>query len=384
MSVARPAWLDPEPWLGHCRAARREQVLAALASRRPGEAEFAALISPAAEGLLEALAVRAREQTRRHFGRTLSLYAPLYLSNFCEGGCAYCGFAGDRDAPRLRLEPAEAAAEVAALKAQGFEDVLLLTGERTPRADYDYLLGCVQAAARSVHTVGVEAFSMTSQEYGNLAGAGCSHVTLYQETYDPAVYEEVHRWGPKRDYLARLEAPERALAAGVRVFGLGALLGLAEPLADMISLYRHAERLRRRFWRSGIALSFPRICGQRGDFRPPFPVSARRLAQFVWAFRTVFPDVPLTLSTRESAAFRDGMAGVGISRMSAGSRTTVGGYRAGAAACAEEGQFAVSDTRSVERVCAAFRAQGLEPVFKNWDAVFEARTAPDGDSRRPS
>ena len=208
---------------------------------------------------------------------------------------------------------------------------------------------------------------MTESEYASLAQAGCTGLTLYQETYDPALYERVHRWGPKRDYAARLDAPARALAGGLRRVGLGVLLGLGDPARDALCLYQHAQHLRKEFWRAGVAVSFPRIRPQSGGFEPEYPVSERRLAQIIFAFRICLPDVPLALSTRECAAFRDGMAGVGINKMSVASRTTVGGY---AGEAAEESQFEVSDNRSVEAFCAMLAEKELEPVFKNWDRAY--------------
>ncbi len=364
----RPDWLDPAPWVRLAARATPAAVEAALAASAPGLREFAALLSPAAAGRLEALALRARQLTRRHFGRTLALYVPLYLSNYCTGGCVYCGFAADRRQPRHKLGPRALAAELEALRAQGFDDVLLLTGERTPAVGFDYVRRCVAAAARRFHAVGIESFAMTTDEYRSLTEAGCTSVTLYQETYDAVAYETLHRWGPKRDYADRLAAPARALEGGIRYVGLGALLGLAEPLADAVALFQHAAHLRRAHWQGGVLLSFPRMRPQLGGYAPAHPVSDAQLAQLIWAFRICLPDVPLVLSTRECAALRDGLAGVGISRMSAASRTTVGGYAAGAAATA--GQFDVNDDRAVAPFCAMLRARGLEPVFKNWDAVF--------------
>jgi len=361
-------WLDPLPWAACCEQADADSVRFALNSPQPGLREFARLLSPAADAELEAMATRAQAITRRHFGRVISLYVPLYLSNYCSGGCVYCGFAADREQPRRRLEPDELEIECRALKERGFEDVLLLTGERCPQADVDYLRESVRAAARHFHNVTVETFAMTTDEYRSLAAAGCTGVTLYQETYDPALYSRLHRWGPKRDFRFRLEAPERALEAGMRTVGIGALLGLDEPRREAIALLQHAWHLRRRFWRAGVLISFPRLCGAQGHYQPPCPVGDRLLAQIIFAFRIVLPDVPLVLSTREAPAFRDGVAGVGISRMSAASRTTVGGYHDPTRA--EAGQFDVSDTRDAETFCGALRAKGLEPVFKNWEAVY--------------
>ena len=184
----------------------------------------------------------------------------------------------------------------------------------------------------------------------------------------------MHRWGPKRDYQYRLETPARALAGGLRTAGLGALLGLADPIRDALALFQHVQTLRKQYWRSGISVSFPRIRPQLGGFTPPFLVSDQFLVQVICAFRICMPDLPLTLSTREPAWFRDGIAGVGINKMSAASRTTVGGYHDGSAA--DDGQFKVSDNRSTEAFCAMLKSKGLEPVFKNWDAVYREAAVP--------
>jgi 2-iminoacetate synthase len=209
---------------------------------------------------------------------------------------------------------------------------------------------------------------MEQEEYHELAELGCTGVTLYQETYDPERYDSLHRWGPKKDYAARLDAPARALGGGMRSMGVGALLGLSDPGYDMIALYRHVVQLRREFWKSGLAVSFPRIRPQAGGYEPAFPVDERMLAQIICAFRICLPDVPLVLSTREGRRFRDGMAGVGISKMSVASRTTVGGY--GEHEAVDRGQFDVSDQRGVEEFCRMLHGKGLEPVFKNWDMAY--------------
>lgn len=370
MSKKPPSWLDPGPWLPTAQRATSRDVRQALAAEQPAEHELAVLLSPAAEEALEEMAQRAQALTRRHFGRTVSLYIPLYLSNYCSSGCVYCGFASDRPTPRRRLTPAEYIAEMTAIHKMGFEEILLLTGERTPEADWDYLRQAVAEAAQRFHLVTVEAFPMTETEYAGLVEAGAAGVTLYQETYDPAAYEQLHRWGPKRDYRDRLEAPERALRSGMRFAGLGALLGLADPLFDIIALYRHVRRLQRAYWQAGISVSFPRVRPQRGDFQPAHPVSDRQLAQIICALRLCLPDAPLVLSTRERAAFRDGMAGIGISKMSVASRTTVGGYGLPRMEAADAAQFEVNDHRAVGAFCAALRARGLEPVFKNWDRLY--------------
>lgn len=366
MNIQLPEWLDPAPWVGRVYAAA--DVEAALATESPGPGTLAALLSPAGEPCLERMAQAAQAMTRRQFGRTISLYAPLYLSNYCASGCVYCGFASTRDQPRHKLGLDEMRRELEAMRVLGLEEVLLLTGERTPEADFDYVEGAVQLAASMFHYVSVEVFPMTAAEYARLAAAGCTGVTLYQETYDPVAYDRLHAWGPKKDFLGRLEAPGRALEAGIRAAGLAFLIGLSEPITDAVALYQHVQHLRKRHWKCGISVSFPRLCGQEGGFEAPYPVSERFLARLIYAFRICLPDVPLVLSTRERPAFRDGLAGVGISKMSVASRTTVGGYWAEAGDSLA--QFDVNDGRDVGAFCAMLKEKGLQPVFKNWDAVY--------------
>lgn len=368
MAAVVPAHLDPAAWMPRVHSATVEDVRRAMESESPGEAEFAALISPGARPLLEELAARAQSLTRHHFGRTVTLYIPLYLSDFCSGGCVYCGFAADRRQARSKLGVAEVRRELEAIKAMGFEEVLLLTGERTAHADLPYLREAVQEAASRFSAVTIEAFPMKVEEYRVLVEAGAVGVTLYQETYDPVAYDAMHRWGPKKDYGHRLDAPNRILAGGMRTVGIGTLLGLSDPYADAISLFRHARYLQRTFWQAGVSISFPRVCPQEGGYQPPFLVSDPMLAQFIYAFRLCLPDTPLVLSTREAPRFRDGMAGVGINKMSIASRTTVGGYDTPVREAA--GQFSVNDDRDVATFCAMLRGKGLEPVFKNWDKVY--------------
>ncbi|NTU54012.1 MAG: 2-iminoacetate synthase ThiH [Chlorobiaceae bacterium] len=317
---------------------------------------------------LERLAAEAQAVTLRRFGRIISLYAPLYLSNFCSSGCVYCGFASDRTSPRRKLDASEIEKELLAMKALGISDVLLLTGERTNAVGFDYLCRAVEVAARHMPRVAVEAFPMSIAEYRGLAECGCTAITIYQETYDPENYGKLHRWGPKQDFLERLETPERALAGGIRSVGIGALLGLSEPVGEALALMRHARHLCHTWWKAGVSVSFPRIRPQEGEYRPQFTVSDRFLARMIFAFRIGMPDIDLVLSTRENPEFRDGMAGLGITRMSIASRTTVGGYVESDTASAR--QFEVSDNRSAKEFCLALRSKGLDPVFKNWDSAY--------------
>ena len=366
--VVLPDWLDPAPWLKNVHQATASRVHAAVDAEIPDIRDFAALISPAAGHCLESLAQKAQHLTCRHFGRTISLYIPLYLADFCSSGCVYCAFASDRSQPRRKLEPEDLKRELVALKAKGFDDILLLTGDRTGEAGFPFLKEAVGIAADTFHFVSVESFTMTEKEYHSLARAGCTSIILYQETYDPINYFPLHRWGPKFDYERRLHGPSTALEGGMRSVGLGVLLGLAEPVFDLLCLYRHASYIRKHYWKAGISVSFPRMQPQLGDYKPTYDITDAYLAQIIFAFRICFPDIPLVLSTRESPRFRDNMAGVGISKMSTSSRTTVGGYVQSDASAT--GQFEISDERDVGSFCDVLRGRNLEPVFKNWESIY--------------
>ena len=249
-----------------------------------GTATLAAMLDPFSSSSLEALASESKALTQRRFGRTMTIYAPLYLSNFCSSGCAYCGFASDRKTPRRRLEPDEIRRELSAMKKLGITDILLLTGERTHDADFDYLQRSVEIAAQVMQRVSVEAFPMSIREYRALADSGCTAITIYQETYNRERYEALHRWGPKKDFIDRLETPARALEGGIKTVGLGVLLGLSDPGEDALSLYRHVRYLGRTYWRAGLSVSFPRMRPQTGGYEPPFPVDDHSLARIIITF----------------------------------------------------------------------------------------------------
>lgn len=368
MKKTLPEWLDPDPWVSDAESTDAHAIRAAIVSENPTEHELALMLSPAAGEFLELMAQRAQSITQRHFGRTIALYTPLYLSNFCNGGCLYCGIAADRRAKRMVLDKAQLHRELQAIQAMHLEELVLLTGERMPEADVPYLRDCISIAAEYIHNVNIEVFPMAETEYRLLAEAGCTGVTLYQETYDPIAYERLHRWGDKRDFFGRLDAPERALHGGMRSIGIGALLGLADPRYDLLCVYRHARHLLKTYWQAGISISFPRIQPQLGGFKADHPVDEKMLAQFVFALRIALPEIPLVLSTREPRRVRDGMAGLGISKMSVASKTTVGGYSDGSEESTE--QFEISDDRNIPEFCAMLRARNLEPVFKNWDATY--------------
>lgn len=349
-------------------AAGQAGVLAALRAEQVDEEGLAALLSPAAVPFLGRLAARSRELTARRFGRITQLYAPLYLSNLCVNRCAYCGFSSGNSIPRRKLSLAEAEAEATILAQRGIRHLLLVTGEAPAALGVDYLEALALRLREHFAALSIEVQPLETADYQRLFAAGITAVAVYQESYDRATYDRVHLAGAKRDYDRRLAVPARAAAAGMREVGLGALLGLADWRCEGLALGLHLAWLRRRFWRTAFTVSFPRLRPAAGDFAPIMPVEERDLAQLIFALRLFDPDAGLLLSTREDARFRDGMLGLGPTRYSAGSCTAPGGYGE-----PDQGgeQFSVGDHRGISEVQAAIRARGLDPVSKDWDAVFQ-------------
>lgn len=364
--------------LGRAKAEQVKGLLGRINGREsPGLDGLAALVSPAAEGFLEDMARLARSVTARRFGRTVQLYAPLYISNHCTNACVYCGFNAGNRVARRTLTVEEVDKEARTLHDRRLHQLLLVTGE-CPEIVPPRRLAETAARLKGLFpSIAVEVYPMDEGNYRELVRAGCDGLAIYQETYDPELYRSVHPSGPKRDFAWRLGAPERGGRAGFRHIGIGSLLGLGDWRLEACRLYLHARFLMRHYWRSQVSISFPRLRPASGGFQPPHPVSDRDLVQMICALRLALPDAGLVLSTRESPELRDSMAGIGITRISAGSRTSPGGYldEQGEA----EQQFSVHDGRTVGEVAAAVRARGYDPVWKDWDAGFEGQ--PEGRSK---
>jgi 2-iminoacetate synthase len=322
------------------------------------------LLSPAADPLLEEIARRARSITLRRFGRTVRMYAPLYVSNVCEGGCSYCGFNAESGIERRTLSLEEVLREADALRHEGFRHVLVLSGEAPDAVPPSLLEEIVGRLLPQFASVSLEVYPVDEEAYGRFAARGADGVTIYQETYDRDAYGRLHRFGRKRDFDWRLETPERAARAGVRNVGIGALLGLSDFHRDAAAVGLHAAWLIRSFWKTSVAVSLPRISRGPDGFRVPRPVSDRELVRLLLAMRLFQNDVEIVLSTRESAALRDHLQPLGVTRMSAGSRTNPGGYAVDPHSAE---QFPVEDHRTPARVAQAIRARGYEPVWKDWD-----------------
>ncbi len=346
--------------------AAKEAVEEALQKERLTPHDFAALLSPAAEAYLEAMAQKAHRLTVQHFGRTILLYTPLYLSDYCSNRCLYCGFSSQQRIPRHHLQLAQVEAEGKAIAASGLRHILLLTGDAPKLASLDYLSDCLKALRPHFASLALEIYALDKEGYQRLAAAGADQMTMYQETYDPVRYAEVHPAGPKRDYHFRLAAPEAACQAGLRGVNLGALLGLsADWRRDAFFTALHAHYLLQRYPEVDISLSFPRLRPHGGSFRAAADVSDRNLVQFILASRLFLPRSGMTLSTRESADLRNHLLPLGITKMSAGVSTAVGGHTG----TGENGQFEIADRRSVAEMCRSLREHGYQPVMKDWQPL---------------
>lgn len=331
--------------------------------------DFAALLSPAAAPFLEEMAQASHRTTIERFGRTMQLYAPLYLSNACANVCTYCGFSAVNRIRRKVLTDAEILVEAGALRKLGFDHVLLVTGE-TGHVGREYLARALRLLRPHFSSLSMEVQPLDEDDYAALAAEGLSAVLVYQETYDPAAYARHHLSGPKADMAYRLETPDRLGRAGLKKVGLGALYGLSDWRTDAWFTGLHLRDLERRFWRTKYSISFPRLRPHAGGDIAVTPFDERNLVQAVCAFRLLSSEVELSLSTRESPAFRNRAFRLGFTSMSAGSRTNPGGY---AVEPESLEQFAIDDGRSPDEVSAYLRSQGYEAVWKDWDSTYDGQ-----------
>ncbi len=348
---------------------------------------FERLITPKSDQEFEVMAQTSRSLTLQNFGRTMRLFAPLYLSNECINNCRYCGFSRDNPILRVTLDVNEVVAEARHLARQGFRQILLVAGEHPKFVSHDYLVECVSALAPEFSSISIEVGPMETEDYVPIVEAGAEGLVVYQETYNRGVYAEMHTAGPKRDFNFRLDCAERGYAAGFRRLGIGALIGLSRWQEEAIALAAHLEHLFKHCWQGQITVSLPRLRPAAGGFRPLFSMTDRELAQLICALRITFPQLGIVLSTRESASLRDRLVLMGVTMMSAGSHTEPGGYTSqgrehlhrtvrGRIVAPEyqdgedqvaTGQFEISDERSPVEIAAVLRNRGLDPVWKDWD-----------------
>jgi len=346
----------------------RDVERALKASGRRSFEDFLALVSPAARGYLPLMAEESRRVTQRRFGKTIQLYAPMYLSNECQNICTYCGFSFHNKIARKTLTDEEILNEIAVIKSYGYDHILLVSGEAQKTVGSDYFENAVRIMRPHFSHISLEVQPLEEGEYRRLMDAGVQTVLVYQETYNRERYKSYHPKGKKSNFSYRLDTPERLGRAGIYKIGLGALLGLEEWRTDSAYVALHLEYLRKKYWRTKYSISFPRLRPAEGYLEPNVVMTDRDLVQLICAFRLFDENVELSLSTRESPKFRDNVVQLGVTSMSAGSKTEPGGYSKPHAALA---QFEISDERTPAEVAQMIASQGYEPVWKDWDPVLE-------------
>jgi 2-iminoacetate synthase len=368
-------------------------ILDALPARKsPLIERFGSLLEVKTPAQLEAMAREARQITRRNFGRTMRMFAPLYVSNECVNNCSYCGFSRDNASiMRVTLTIDQVVKEARHLVDQGFRNILLVAGEHPKFVSDGYLEECIRAIREFVPTIGIEVGPMEAPEYERMVKAGCEGLVVYQETYDRVIYADMHTAGPKKDFDWRIACPERGYEGGFRRMGIGALFGLSDWRLEALRLAAHLEHLYKHCWKSTFTVAFPRLRPAAGGFHPLTGFPDWALVQTICAFRLIFPEVGIVLSTREPAHLRDAIAPLGITSMSAGSHTEPGGYTGAGSddlhqtvkgrrvelvekdeKARAEGQFGIADERSPLEVAAMLSRQGLDAVWKDWDAAILA------------
>lgn len=339
-----------------------DDVRKALAKEHLEVTDYLTLLSPAAGNFLEEMAQKAHRITLRNFGRVIFLFTPLYLSDYCVNQCAYCSFNARHKFARTKLTLEQVEEEARAIAQTGMKDILILTGESRQHNPVSYIKDCVAVLKKYFCCISIEIYPLEEEEYRELVAAGVDGLTMFQEVYDPGVYARYHN-GPKKNYHYRLDAPERSCRAGMRTVGVGALLGLADWRKEAFFTGLHADYLQQKFWDVQVSISLPRLRPSIGGFQPDYPVDDRSFVQILLAHRLFLPRAGITISTRESPEFRDNILPLGVTKISAGSSVTVGGY---ARPDGRAPQFEISDPRSVAEIKQMLIQKGYQPVFEDW------------------
>jgi 2-iminoacetate synthase len=342
-------------------------VEAALAASKRSLEDFKALISPAAVPYLEQIAQMSHEITKKRFGNTVLLYAPMYLSNECNNICTYCGFSFNNKIKRKTLSAAEILQEINEIKKHGFQHILLVTGEANHTVHVDYFLKAIDIIKPHFANISIEVQPLEQEEYRELHDAGVYSVLVYQETYHKEAYKNYHLKGKKSNFYYRLETPDRIGQAGMHKIGLGVLLGLEDWRTDSFFCAMHLDYLQKKYWQTKYSISFPRIRPAEGVDITDFMVKDRELVQLICAYRLFNEDVEISVSTRETEKFRNHILKLGTTTISAGSKTNPGGYSVDPGTLE---QFEISDERSAAEMARVIANQGYEPVWKDWDKCF--------------
>jgi 2-iminoacetate synthase len=348
-------------------ATTTKQVEQALAKTKRNLDDFIVLISPAAQPYLEQMAQECHELTKKRFGKTIQMFAPLYLSNECQNICTYCGFSLDNKIKRKTLMDSEIRQEVEVLKNLGFDHVLLVTGEANHTVNINYFLNAIDVIKNDFSTISVEVQPLSQEEYERLHEAGVHSVLVYQETYHQEVYKKYHTKGKKSNFDYRLDTPDRIGKAGIHKIGLAALLGLEDWRTDSFFNALHLDYMQKTYWQTKYSVSFPRLRPAEGTVAPNFIMDDADLTQLICAYRLWNEDLEISLSTREKEKFRDNIIPIGITSMSAGSKTNPGGYAVDPQSLE---QFEISDERSPSEIAKVISNAGYEVVWKDWDRSF--------------
>lgn len=339
-------------------------VLQALNSTKRTLEDFKALLSPAAKPYLEQMAQQSRLLTKKRFGNTIQMYAPMYLSNECQNICTYCGFSLTNKIPRRTLTDKEILKEVAFLKAKGYDHILLVTGEANKTVGVEYIKNAIKLIKNQFANITIEVQPLDQEEYELLVQEGLYAVLVYQETYHRDEYKKHHPKGKKSNFDYRLETPDRLGKAGIHKIGLGALFGLEDWRADSFFTALHLRYLQKQYWKTKYSISFPRLRPHSGGLEPKVEMTDADLVQAICAFRLLDEDVELSMSTRESEVFRNNIVNLGVTSISAESKTNPGGY---AVEPQSLEQFEISDERPTEVIVDMLKSQGLEVVWKDWE-----------------
>ncbi|MTI49006.1 MAG: 2-iminoacetate synthase ThiH [Firmicutes bacterium] len=340
-----------------------EDILRIIRKRKLSDVDFLKLLSPQAGKHLEAMAQEGYKKTLQHFGKAILLYTPMYLANYCVNKCAYCSYNLENDITRKKLTEAEIEAEAKAIADTGLRHILILTGESRKHSPISYVVKAVNILKKYFDSITIEIYPLSEEEYGELIEAGVDGLTVYQEVYNPEIYDRVHIAGPKKNYRFRLEAPERACLQKIRSVNIGALLGLDDWRKEAFKTGIHARYLQDTYNDVDISVSLPRIRPHVGVFEEVHDVTDKDIVQIMLAIRLFLPNAGITISTRENQAFRDNIIQLGVTKMSAGVSTEVGGHTSNED---DTSQFEISDKRTVEEVREAILSKGYHPIYKDW------------------
>lgn len=340
-----------------------DEILRIIKKEKKSEQDFLTLLSPQAENFMEEMAVEARKKSLQHFGKAVLLYTPMYLANYCVNKCAYCSFNLENNITRRKLTMNEIDLEAQVIAATGLKHIVVLTGESQKHTPISYIIDAVKILKKYFDSISIEIYPLTESQYSEVIKAGVDGLTIYQEVYDFKIYEQVHLSGPKKNYLFRLNAAERACREKIRSVNIGVLLGLNDWRIESFMTGLHAKYLQDKYPDVDIAVSLPRIRPHVGVFEDVKQVSDRNLVQIMLALRLFKPNIGINISTREKEELRDNLIPLGVTKMSAGVSTEVGGHTT---ENHDTSQFEISDKRSVDQIRKAILSKGYHPVFKDW------------------